>query len=136
MRAALHVVCVVVLLPYFVLASGFVLFGIAIASGSFLSFLASLLWQAAWLVSWGGLAIVTAILLVAAVGFSARFRWAGAVLVCCVAAGCAIVLITQSTNAVTFGTLLFLAPCIAVVVIAGWLAATEWPNRRFVAHPG
>ncbi len=128
MRIALHILCVVVVLPYLALAVGFLLLGHAMASGSLLGFVESLLYKAIWLVSWRGLVIVGAVLLVTALGFSARTRWLGAACVCLVAAGCAIVILVIGVDSLS--QLLFLAPCVGSAVGAGWLAAEEWPSRR------
>jgi hypothetical protein len=136
MRIALHLLCLLVILPYAVLATGFVLLGHAIASGSLLRFFESLLYNALWLLSWKGLAVVGTIVVVAALGFFVRSRWLGAACVALVAAASVIVVLTLGTDGLEFGHLLFLAPCVAAGVGAGWLAETEWPWRRSTSGDG
>ena len=130
MRAVLHVLSVVALLPYLALAGGFLLLGHAIGRASLFGFFESLITQAAWFVSWGGIAIFSAIGIVASLGLSSRARWVGAAGVCLLAAGCLVVLLTMSTTHITSGTLVFLLPCAGSSLAAGWLAAAEWPRRR------
>jgi len=134
MRIALHILCLGVILPYAVLATGFVLLGHAIASGSLLGFFESLLYKAVWLLSWKGLALAGTVIVVATLGFSIRSRWLGAACVAFVAATSVIVALALGTNELDFGHLLFLAPCIGAGIGAGWLAETEWPWRR--SDPG
>jgi hypothetical protein len=127
MRTILHLACLVILLPYLALAAGFLLFGHAVASGSLGAFLLTLLQQAVLLVSWGGLAIVAALLVIAALGFWPATRGSGALCVCALALASLAVLLVGSTAAIGADQLLFLLPCFVAAFASGWLAVREWP---------
>jgi len=130
MRSALLVLGTIVLLPYIVLAFGFILLGQAIASGSLAAFFMTLLSQAVWLVPWGLIGIAGVIVLIAALGISARFRWLGAMCLCAIAAVCLAVILVGSTTRIGPPQLLFVLPCAAVLVFAAMVAVDEFRSLR------
>ena len=130
MRGALHVLGTLVLIPYVALASAFALLGQAIARKSLVGFLDALLSQALWLMPWGLLGIIAVIVIVAGLGLSARLRWLGGVCLCLIAASCIGVLIVLTTSPNGLSELLFLLPCIVVMIYGAWLGVVEWRARR------
>ena len=122
MRGALHVLATIVVLPYLVLASGFLILGHAISTGSLLSFFGTLLAHAAWIIPWGVIGFVCAIVLVAVLGTIPRFRLVGAVCLCLLAAVSLAVIIFMAPTRVGWSELLFLLPCMLVLIFSGWLA--------------
>lgn len=130
MRGALHVMGTLVLIPYVAFAAAFAMLGQAIARKSLFGFLDALLSQALWLMPWGLLGIIAAIVLVAGFGLSARLRWLGGVCLCLIAASCIAVLVVVSTSPTVLSEMLFLSPCIGVMIFGAWLAVVEWRARR------
>ncbi len=130
MRAVLHVLCTMVLVPYVAFAGGFAVLGRAIASESLGGFLGTLLSHALWLVPWGILGIAAAFAFIIALGFSARLRWFGGACLSLIAASCLAVLMTMTTSRIGPPELLFLLPCILVLGFGAWLAIAEWRPRR------
>jgi hypothetical protein len=126
MRIVLHLLCIVAVLPYLVLASGFLVLGHIVASGSLFGMFETLVAHAAWFVSWRAIVIAALIILVAALGFNPRTRWAAAAFVCLVATASLIVIVTLNSSRLEFGQWVFLVPCIGALVGAGWLAQSEW----------
>ena len=122
MRAALHLLGTIVLLPYIALSAWFLILGEAIASGSLLALLDTLLARAAWLVPWGLLGTFLAIVAVATLGFIGNLRRIGGLCLFAIAAACLLIVLTASRSAIGIGELLFLLPCFAVLVLGGWLA--------------
>jgi len=130
MRGALHVLGTIVLVPYAALAAGFAMLDQAIARGSLGGFLVALLSHALWLIPWGLLGIIAAIALLATLGLSARLRWLGGACLGLIAASCVVVLLAVPNSKLGASELLFLLPCIVVMVFGAWLAVVEWRARR------
>ena len=122
MRAALHILATIVVLPYVVLAFGFVILGHSIYSGSMLSFFDTLLAHAVWIIPWGLIAFACVMVLVAVLGMIPRFRWLGAVCLCVLAGASLGVIVIGSTPRVDSSQLLFLLPCMVVLIVGAWLA--------------
>jgi len=129
MRAALHVIATVVLLPYIALAAGFLLLGQAISRGSLLSILDALLSQFLWIVPWGAIGMAVAIFLVAALGLSPGSRWLGGACLFVIAAACLVIIVVMPTAPMSPGQWLFLLPCALVLLFGGWLCRVEWLAR-------
>lgn len=122
MSAVLHILATLVVVPYVILAIGFVLLGHLIAAGSLLSLLGRLFDHFLWIVPWGAIGFVCVVILVAVLGAIPGYRRIGALCLFALAgASLAIVLIMPMTVP-DAGEMLFLSPCIAVVVFAGWRA--------------
>jgi hypothetical protein len=130
MRAVLHVLCVFVLLPYLLLAAAFLTLAYAIGQGSLPGFFDTLLSLVVMLLSWLGVAIIAAFVLLIGLGVSGRTRWMAAALACLAGTGCLLVLVTMSRSTIGLPELLWLAPGIIASSCTGWLAATEWPFVR------
>jgi len=128
-RAILHVLCVIVLLPYLLLAACFLMLDRAIGTGSLPGFLDTLLTLAVLILSWVGVAIIAALLLLMLLGISARTREIAAALTCLGGVASVIVLVTLNPSTVRPSHVLFLVPCVLALGGAGWLAATESPFR-------
>ena len=136
MRALLHLVSCVLLLPSLVLASGFLVLGHAIAGGTLLEFFSRLLLDAAWLAS-GGVFVVAALLLAILLGgFFARTRYLAAACVAILALASAIVLIALGADPLSGGRQLFLLPGLVSLCASGWLARKEWPSRTPISTLG
>src|SRR6185369_13566567 len=126
MRGALHVLGTIVLLPYLLLAIAFALIGQAAASKSLGALLWTLLTQLTWIVPWGILGFVAGVILVAALGFSVRLRGLGYLCLSVLALASLLVIVILPGGGVGFDGLVFLAPCIAVLVFSAWYGAAEW----------
>ena len=120
MRAVLHVLATIALLPYLVLASGFLILGHALSGGSLLSFFGILLAHAAWIIPWGLIGVACAIVLVAVLGIVPRFRWLGGLCLCLLAAASLAVIIFMTSAHVGWSELLFLFPCMLALIFGGW----------------
>ena len=136
MRALLHLLSFILLLPSLGLASGFLILGHAIAGGNLLQMLWRLLNDALWLAS-GGVFLVAALLLAVLIGgFFARTRYIAAAAVAVLALVSGIVLIALGSEPFSGGRELFLLPGVVSLCIGGWLASKEWPSRTRVAPIG
>jgi hypothetical protein len=129
MRALLHLLATLVVLPYLALAGAFVLLGRIIVAGSLPSIILALLEQVLWLIPWGLLGVLGVLLVLIALGFSDRLRWLGASCLFAVAAACLILIASLQSGPLDGGQLLFLLPCFAVAAFAAWLALVEWRLR-------
>jgi hypothetical protein len=122
MRAALHVLATIVVLPYVALASAFAILGHSISSGSLLSLFDTLLAHAVWIVPWGLIAFACAMIVVAVLGMIPRFRWLGAVCLFFIAGASLAVIFIGNRSRVDSPQLLFLLPCALVLIVSAWLA--------------
>jgi hypothetical protein len=129
MRALLHLLATLVVLPYLALAGALVLLGRIIVAGSLPSIILALLEQVLWLIPWGLLGVLGVLLVLIALGFSDRLRWLGASCLFAVAAACLILIASLQSGPLDGGQLLFLLPCFAVAAFAAWLALVEWRLR-------
>jgi hypothetical protein len=125
MRPLLHLVSFALMLPGFIFASGFIVFGHAIAGGTLSEFFMRLLSGAAWLLNWGIFAAGTFLTVVLVGGFFARTRWLAALGVAILSIASAIVLIALGSQPFSSGRWLFLLPGIASFCISGWLARDQ-----------
>lgn len=130
MRAVLHLLATLVVVPYLALAGAFVLLGRIIAAGSLPSIILALLEQALWLIPWGLLGVLVILIVLIALGFSERLRWLGAFCLFAIAAACIVVIALLESGSMDRGQLLFLLPCFAVAAFAAWLSIVEWRTRR------
>jgi len=126
MRAALHLLATIVLIPYLLLAAAFLLLGSAIATGTLGGFLVALLSFALWLMPWGALGGIAALCGLVALGMIDQTRWFAALLLLALAGACLGVIAFGASGGLDAGVALFLAPCAAVAAFAGWLAFVEW----------
>jgi hypothetical protein len=136
MRALLHLLSVALLLPGAILAGAFVMLGNAIAAPSLQDFFGVLLQMAVWLIPWGLLACLVALLVLALGGLSTRLRWLAGVCVTVLAVGSSAVVLALTLVHDNFspGQLFFLAPAAIAACIGSWLAASERP-RGAIAPP-
>ena len=125
MRAVAFILSTLVLLPYAVLAVGFVLLGRAISGGSLMSFLGAILTQADWFIPWGLLAALCSVVALIFLGVSPQTRRVGAVILLALALASVATIWVLSTKSVGLPELTFLMPCIAVAAFAAWSAMTD-----------
>ena len=125
MRPLLHVLSVLMLLPYLVLAVAFLLLGRLIASGGLLGILGELLDQFIWIVPWGLLGFVVMVLTLVGLGFGARTLWFAGLLVGLLATGSLLVILLVPSGAVDGGQLLFLLPCALALGLGFWICLAE-----------
>ena len=136
MRALLHLLSFILLLPSLTFASGFLVLGHAIAGGTLLQIFLRLLYDALWLAS-GGVLLVAALLLAVLIGgFFARTRYLASAAVAILAVGSSVVLIALGSGPLSGGRELFLVPGLVSLVASGWLARNEWRSRARIASPG
>ena len=139
MRALLHLTAVVLALPGILLAAGFLALGQAIAAKTLPGFFGVLLELFVWLVPWGLVGSVLALLALVLAGFSARLRPFAAACVALLAIASSVVLLVLATSHGNFapGQLAFFVPALAAMAISAWLAASEWrATRTPTRHPG
>jgi hypothetical protein len=120
MSAALHILATLVVVPYVILAIGFVLLGHTIGSGSLLSIMHRLLNHFLWIVPWGIIGFVCAITLLAVVGAIPGSRRIGAVCLFVLAGASLAIILFTPTSPPDAGQVLFLLPCIVVFIFAAW----------------
>ena len=124
MRGALHLLCSLLLLPYFFLAAWFLILGDAIGSGSLISFFGTLLAHAAWLLPWGFLGFASGFVVLVLLGLIERLRWLGGLCLFAIAAVC-LAVIGMTAVPASVGEVLFLLPCAAIAACGAWLAMAE-----------
>ena len=136
MRAGLHVLATLALLPYVLLATAFVLLEQAIGDGTLSALLATLLAQVLWLVPWGLLGFLIGTALLAALGLHPASRWVGGLVLCVLALAAIAVVTVKPTAPVEVEDLIFLLPCLLVAVYGAWTVIAEGPQRarRTPAH--
>ena len=135
MRAAFHILAVVVLLPYLVLASGFLILGHAISSSSLVSSIDTLFTHALWVLEWGIYAAVVGIVMLTLLGIVPRYRWLGALCLAVLAAASALSIAIVPRRTFGLWEWLYLVPCIAVLLFGLWRFRMERATRyvRLVA---
>ena len=124
MRALFHLIATVALTPYVVLALAFVLFGRAVAAGSWLRFFDTLITQASWVIPWGAIVFALFVVSLAILGFTGM-RWLGGIVLCALAAVSLIVLTVMPSSPIDADTVVVLSPCAVVAVFGGWIAYAE-----------
>ena len=131
MKALLHLLSIILVLPSVALASAFAILGHAIATGSLLGFLGDLLAVALWLVPWGLLAVLVALLALVLGGLSVRFRWFAALCVAILAIGSSIMVLVLTAHAgFSPRQLWFFVPAIISASVGIWLTVTEFPSSK------
>ena len=130
MRIVTYLLATLLLLPYLLLAAGFLLIGQAVSGGTLWSFFDALLAAAVWLIPWGLLALALVFL---ALGIGDRFRWLGGVCLCVLASCSGAVILIMATATIEPGHLLFLLPHFLIAVFGAWLAFAE--RRAAIVDP-
>jgi hypothetical protein len=140
MRIALYLVMTVVLIPYALLAAGFVLLDHALADGTLGSLVRFLLRVALWLIEGGLLVVAAALLALLILAANDRWRWIGFGCLCLAALASLAAIVFLSAAPIEPGQWLFLAPCLLAAVCSAWLARAELrdqhPAARVPAGPG
>src|SRR5262245_10903466 len=113
-RAVLHLLATIVLLPYLLLAIAFVLLEQAIGDGTLGVLLKSLFMQLTWLIPWGVLEFAILVVVLAALGVHPALRWLGALVLFLVAVASTAIVIVKPSAPIDMGGLLFLSPCMLV----------------------
>jgi hypothetical protein len=134
MRGVLHVLATLIVIPYAMLAGGFLILGHAIGAGSILAFFDRLVSQASWLMPWGVVAIGMGFLVLAALGLVARVRALGGLLLAMLALSAVIVIVTFNATTVTSDEVLFLLPCAGSLLFGAWEFAAERIRMRAVGN--
>ena len=121
MNALLHTLGTIVVLPYMLLATAFLIIrDVAISRGLF-AMIDAVLHHAYWIIRWGifGLPIFLVVLIVA--GFLPSLQRIGAVVLFLIALGSLSVICTLHSTRIGLGEITFLLPCLAVVGLSAWL---------------
>ena len=137
MRALLHVINVVLVLPAVALAAAFLVFGTAVAAGSWLGFFGVQLDTAAWLLPRGPLVSFISLLLLVLGGLTARFHLLASVSVAVLAAASATIVFAMVFAHGNFsaGQFLFFAPALISASLGIWLAASERRRPDYSLEP-
>ena len=128
MRALLHLVSIILLLPSLVFSAAFVVLSRATEQTTLTAFFLRLIEDASNLLHWGLLATVISLILVAGAGFSVRFRWLAGIVVALLAATSAVLVVSLGSSPLTFGNALFFLPGFVSLCIGTWLAVTDRPR--------
>ena len=130
MRAVLHVLATIVLLPYLLLAAAFVLLEQAIGDGTLGALLKTLFVQLTWLVPWGVLGFLVLVVILVALGLHPASRWLAGLVLCLAAVASIAIVIVKPAAPLDMGGLIFLSPCMLVAAYGAWMAIDEGPLRR------
>ena len=128
LHCVLHLLSIVLLLPGLVFAAGVLVLGRAIAQSSLWGFLGSLLTDALWILPWGLLGGIVLLLVLAGLGFSARWRWIAAAVIALLALASTTILFASGAWPRDAGELVFYLPGLAALGIGTWLVAVEAPR--------
>lgn len=120
MRALLHAIGAVVVLPYVALALLFVFIGeVARARGLFA--LIDFVWNHVdWFFGWGIYAALALWICLVATGFVPRLQRASSLCLCVLALTSFLVVVTLSSTRAEIGGFIFLLPCVAVAAASAW----------------
>jgi hypothetical protein len=121
----MYLLATCVLLPYVLLATAFILLGHVLSGGTLLSLFDALFRAALWLVPWGLLAFAAGVLALLALGLSDRLLWLGGLCLSLIACGCTATILLMNTTPIEPGQLLFMLPCMMIVIFGAWLAYAE-----------
>lgn len=132
MRPFLYLLSLILALPGVGLAVAFLILGEAIATQSLPGFLGALLEMVVWLIPWGVLASLAALVALVIAGVTSRFRWLASACVAVLAIGSSIVVLAVTTIHDNFspGQLPFFIPAVVSACIGIWLAVREWPHYK------
>jgi hypothetical protein len=130
MRVVIHLLATVILIPYFLLAGGFLLFGYAIAGGSLLKLFESMLSAAFWVLPLGLFVCVAVFAALTLLGTNDRTRWLASACVCVLAASSLFVIVAMPSGPLDSGQVLFLLPCALAAFGSGWIAISELRHRQ------
>jgi len=125
MRALLHVLSVLLLVPYLALAILFLLLGHAIAGEGTLGFLGRLLDEFIWMVPWGVLGFALAVLVLLVLGLRVGTLWLAGLLVGLLASAALLVILLFPGGGVDGDQLLFLLPCAIALGLGFWICLAE-----------
>jgi hypothetical protein len=136
MRPLLHLLSLALALPGIALAAVLLILGRAIAAKSLLGFLGILLDVVVWLLPWGLLACLVALIALVVGAFTARFRWFASTCVAVLAIGSSIVVLVLTTAHGNFSLdqLPFFVPALISASVSTWLAVREWPRHNPSHH--
>jgi hypothetical protein len=129
MYGILHAVGTIVLVPYLLLAGGFLLIGKVAASQGLWAALDAVLEEADWLVRWGIYALPVLIFALALAGFVPRLRGIGLLSLVLLSGGSLLAICLLHSTRVGLGELVFLAPCVLVFAASGLLLARRIRSR-------
>ncbi|ROZ64123.1 hypothetical protein [Ramlibacter sp. WS9] len=101
----------------------FLLIGEAARSKGLFALADVVLHHATWILRWGIYGFALLWLCLVAMGFFAQFQRMSALCLCLLAIGSLVVIVVLQSSPFEAGQLFFLAPCIAVAVMSGWLFA-------------
>jgi hypothetical protein len=131
MKPLLHLLSIILVLPGVALASAFAILGHAIATHSLLGFLGELLAVALWLVPWGLLAALAALLALVLGGLSVRYRWLAALCVAILAVGSTVMVFVLTAHSdFSAGQLWFFVPGVISASVGLWLTVAEFPGNK------
>jgi hypothetical protein len=125
MQAVAFILATLVLLPYALLASAFVLFGYAISGGTLASFIQAIFAEATWLIPWGVVGAACFLVVLVGLGVNQSTRKVGAVILLVLALASIAAIWLLPTNTIGVAEFTFLLPCVAVVGVGAWLSLSQ-----------
>lgn len=134
MRALAHLLSVVLLVPSLAFASLFVALDHVTSTTGFFAFVLALLESIAVLLPWI-LLCLAALIALALCGLSVRYRWAAAIAVAGIAIAATGFSLWMDQRSRALDDAAFHLPAVVALIIAVWLAVTEWPARSAPSEP-
>lgn len=130
MRSMLFLLSLALALPSVALAALFLILGHSISAGSLLGFFAALLEIVVWLLPWGLLACVAALIALIVGGVNARWRGLASLCVATLAIGSSGIVLMLASERLTFEQLGFFVPAMVSATLGIGLATSEWSRRN------
>ena len=127
MRALLHLISVILILPVLGFAAAFSILGHVIAAGSLLRMFLQVIDDAAWIMPWGLLGAAFILLVITLGGFLARTRWLAGLCVAIlgVVSTGLVLLLTWRNAGFTLDQVPFFVPGLLGAGIGTWFAFIE-----------
>ncbi|WP_287460104.1 hypothetical protein [Accumulibacter sp.] len=121
MHGALHAIATAIALPYALLAAWFAMVGELARARGLWAVVDALFAHAGWFVGWGVYLIPLAALSLATAGFCSRLRRVAALSLALLSGSSLLTIVLLHAGPLESGHLLFLCPCVAVLLGSIWL---------------
>lgn len=133
MHGLLHAVAALIVLPYALLAGGFLVIGEMAGARDLPAVFDVLLGHADWMLGWGIYVAPVAWCVLVVAGFVPALRRAGSLALTLLSAGSLATILALSATRVGAGELAFLLPCALVLVASAAMLVRSWAIEYSVA---
>ena len=120
MRALIHLLASILVVPYLALAGWFLLIGEVARTKGLVALLDVALGHALWILGWGIYLLPPLWCVLAASGAVPRLQKAAALILGFLAAFSLVVIVTLQSSPIELGQVLFLGPCLGIVAVSIW----------------